>query len=219
MKKISTVTHKVLLGVGVVVATMVAAACAGVEVHCKVKPASEGLPELTGASAGLMATEFPALAAGTSVSADQQGYEALTVVVAEIPVPNIARSIQQGMSSNSVFLRATISNAVLMTKRGTSVLSMSKSDGTSVGSATFPYHVSGNRLLFDDPALVDQWVVSYIALANYLTVGIPDLVLDTGTTSKQVTVDAEVAYADVEVVSDRRSWYSAKKNCVRCLIP
>jgi hypothetical protein len=219
MKTMSTITRKALLGVSVAVVAITAAACRPTNMTCTVNFSTPGSVTQMVGGTGLQATEFSALALQTNSTADQQGYQALNVIVAGIPVPNIARSIQQGGSSDQAFLRAQVTNALLLTKKGTAVLSMTLLDGKPVGSATFAYHVSGNQLRFDNPEVVDQWIVSYLGVANRLSVGIPDLVVDTGTSSRQVTLEAGVDYADVEIMSDRESWYSAKKNCARCLIP
>jgi hypothetical protein len=219
---VNPILRKTFLGAAVAMIAIIGAACKPKSLTCTVQLSTpDAVTRMAGlGSSGLSATEFPSLEAQAKVSADQQGYAAVNVIVAGIPVPSVARSIQQGESSNSVFVRASVANATIVSKQGTAVLSMTKSDGTPVGSATFPYHRSGNQIRFDDPATVDQWILAYQAgLANYLSVGIPDLLLDTGTTSREVSVEVGADYQDVEIITDRESWYSAKKNCARCLIP
>jgi hypothetical protein len=206
------------LAAAVAAVTVFAVGCAGkgVKVTCTAEPASTNLtlPDLT--RTGLETSQFTQLAIQAAASAEAQGYTRASTLISEVAVTDLIESLRAGANASSAFERVSVTNAKLASTGGTAVLGMTKG-GSSVGSLTASYHVTNGQLKFDNPEVVNQWILSYDGVADSMSAGVPDLLVDAGAGGKDVTVAVGADYGSTEFASTSRTFYATKRACPRCI--
>jgi hypothetical protein len=138
----------------------------------------------------------------------------------EIPMSYVLSELNSGGSSEKGFASVSVNGATLAGTPGTVLLqAVESTTGKVVSQQTFAYQVSGSRLVLVAPQAVDQWAKVNGLRSTYLTIGIPDLAINTANArhGQSVSVTISLVYKNVTQASDTITFNVDHKNCISCL--